>query len=125
MNGLVDSTVVIHLLRSNPAAQAWLGQQDRLGITPIVWLEVIDGATGKRGQTATLEILKSFVLVYLTESDQDWVMDRLLRYGLSHGVAINDCLIASVCHRLQLPLYTHNTKHMVRLLDPALVIQPY
>jgi predicted nucleic acid-binding protein len=52
-------------------------------------------------------------------------METLLVKRLSDGVAINDCLIASVCHRLQLPIYTHNTKHMTRLLDPTLVIQPY
>ncbi|MCB0185354.1 MAG: hypothetical protein KDE31_13875 [Caldilineaceae bacterium] len=34
-------------------------------------------------------------------------------------------LIAAVCHRLQLPIFTHNVKHLARILDPALVIQPY
>lgn len=125
MNGLVDSTVIIHLLHGNPAAQAWLRQQDHLGLTPIVWLEVIEGARGKQGQAATLEVLQSFEIVYLTQVDQSWTMNTLLKYRLSDGIAINDCLIASVCHRLQLPLYTHNIKHMSRLLDPALVIQPY
>jgi len=52
-------------------------------------------------------------------------MEKLLEKRLSDGVAMNDCLIASVCQRLELPLYTHNGKHMTRLLDPALVIQPY
>jgi predicted nucleic acid-binding protein len=125
MNGLVDSTVIIHLLRGNPAAQTWLSQQDHLGLTPIVWLEVIEGARGKQGQAATLEVLQSFEIVYLTQVDQTWTMNMLVQHRLSDGVAINDCLIASVCHRLQLPIYTHNTKHMTRLLDPALVIQPY
>jgi hypothetical protein len=38
---------------------------------------------------------------------------------------MNDCLIASVVHRLQVPVYTHNLKDMRVLLNEALVIKPY
>ncbi len=102
--GFVDSTVIIHILRKDSAAKAWLQAQPTLSITPIVWLEVIYGARGKHGQVDTLEVLKSFALIYLTEADQIWAMDQLLAYRLSRGVEINDCLIASACHRLQVPL---------------------
>lgn len=121
----VDSTVIIHLLRRNPAARQWLNLQPLLGITPIVWLEVIHGARGKSGQSDALAVLQSFEMTYLTATDQEWAMDQLGAYRLSRGVEINDCLIASVCYRLQAPLYTHNVKHMARLLDPRLVMQPY
>lgn len=123
--GFVDSTVIIHLLRRNPAARQWLTQQPILSVTPIVWLEVIHGAHGKSGQADALAVLQSFKMTYLTDADQEWAMDQLGAYRLSRGVEINDCLIASVCHRLQVPIYTHNIKHMARLLDPRLVIQPY
>lgn len=125
MNGFVDSTVIIHLLRGNLQAQAWFERQDLLALTPIVWLEVMAGAQGKLGQANTLAILASFEIVFLIEEDQAWAMEKLLEKRLSHGVAINDCLIASVCQRLELPLYTHNVKHLARILDPALVIKPY
>jgi predicted nucleic acid-binding protein len=123
--GFVDSTVIIHILRKDQLAKSWLNTQPALSITPIVWLETIYGVRGKIGQTATLEVLKSFALVYLTQDDQVWAMDRLLTYRLSRGVEINDCLIASVCHRLQVPLYTHNVKDMTKILAPTLVIKPY
>lgn len=125
MIGFVDSTIIIHLLRGNSQAQEWLTQQNVLGITPIVWLEVLDGAKGRLGQAVTIEVLQSFDMVYLTQADQIWSIDTFVKYRLSKGVAINDCLIAAVCHRLQLPIYTHNVKHLARILDPALVIQPY
>ena len=121
----VDSTVIIHLLRRNPAAGQWLTQQPILGVTPIVWLEVIHEARGKSGQADAIAVLQSFEMTYLTAVDQQWSMDQLGAYRLSRGVEINDCLIASVCQRLQVPLYTHNVKHMARLLDPHLVIQPH
>lgn len=125
ITGFVDSTVIIHLLRKNLAAKQWLNAQPILGITSIVWLEVIYGVKGKNGQAETLAVLQGFEVLYLASIDQEWAMNQLNAYRLSRGVAVNDCLIASVCHRLQVPLYTHNVKDMVRMLDPHLVIKPY
>jgi hypothetical protein len=52
-------------------------------------------------------------------------MQQLERDRLSDGVGMHDCLIASACHRLQVPIYTHNLKDMRVLLDETLVIKPY
>lgn len=124
--GVVDSTVLIHILRGNLAAEAWSTTQPvRLSVTPITWLEVIYGAPSKRVQAATQAVLNRFDMAYLTQADMDWAMQQLLTYRLSHGIAIMDCLIASVCHRLQVPLYTHNVRDMTILLGSALVIKPY
>ena len=126
MAGLVDSTVVIHLFRKNPAAHNWIDtQEDQLFVTPITWLEVMFGAPGKAGQATSKAILGRFDMLYLTPEDLDWSMQQMELYRLSQGVGINDCLIASVCQRLQLPIYTHNVKDMHKLLDPSLVFQPY
>jgi predicted nucleic acid-binding protein len=124
--GVVDSTVIIHVFRKNPAARDWLNAQPvRLLVTPITWMEVIDGAPGKAGQATCKAILSQFDMEYLTPTDMDWAMQQLERYRLSQGVGIHDCLIASVCHRLQVPIYTHNLKDMRVLLDETLVIKPY
>ena len=124
--GVVDSTVIIHVFRKNPAARDWLNAQPvRLLVTPITWMEVIHGAPGKAGQVTCKAILSQFDMAYLTPPDMDWAMQQLERYRLSQGVGIHDCLIASVCHRLQVPIYTHNLKDMRVLLDETLVIKPY
>ncbi len=126
MAALVDSTVVIHLFRKNPDARDWIDtQQDYLFVTPITWLEVMFGAPGKAGQVTSKAILGRFDMLYLTTEDMDWAMRQMEMHRLSQGVGINDCLIASVCHRLQMPIYTHNLKDMLKLLDSSLVIQPY
>jgi predicted nucleic acid-binding protein len=126
ISGVVDTTVIIHLYRKNQAARVWLsGQADRLGITPITWLEVMYGAPGKAGQVACKVILSQFEMLYLTPQDMDWAMQRLETYRLSHGVETMDCLIASVSYRLQLPLYTHNLKDMQVILGTKLTIKPY
>jgi predicted nucleic acid-binding protein len=58
------------------------------------------------------------------QADQDWAMEQMERYRLSHGVGVNDCLIASVAYRLQVPLYTHNLKDMTPMLG-KLAVKPY
>lgn len=124
--GLVDSTVIIHLLRSDPSAIAWVQNlPDRLGVTPITWLEVMFGAPGKSGQERAKATLARFDLSFFTPADQLWAMEQMERYRLSQGVGINDCLIASVAHRLQMPVHTHNVKDFLKILPSSLVIKPY
>ena len=85
----------------------------------------MQGAPGKAGQATCKAILSQFDMEYLTPADMDWAMQQMEKYRLSHGVSTNDCLIASVCYRLQVPLYTHNLKDMNVLLGTSLVIKPY
>lgn len=125
--GIVDTTVIFHIFRRNPDALAWYAAQTaKLSITPITWLETIYGARGgKAGQAAQIALLNQFELLYLRRADWKWTMRQLRQYRLSHGVATNDCLIASVAHRLQIPLYTDNVKHMQVILPSQLVVKPY
>lgn len=123
--GIVDTTVVVHYFRKNVVAQAWVDtQSSRLSIMSIKWLEVMHGAGSKVKEAASKAVLSRFDLIYLTQIDQMWAMQQMERYRLSHGVSINDCLIASVAYRLQVPLYTHNLKDMTPLLA-SLAVKPY
>ena len=124
--GIVDSTVIVHLFRRNPSVLTWYASLSQpLAVTPITWMEIMYGAAGKSGQAKCKAILDEFTMEYLTRADMDWAMQQLERYRLSHGVEMNDCLIASAAHRLQVPLYTHNLRDMRVLLDETLVIKPY
>jgi predicted nucleic acid-binding protein len=51
-------------------------------------------------------------------------MEQLERFQFSHRIGMEDCLIAAVAYRLQIPLYTHNLKHMTPLLG-TLAVKPY
>ena len=122
---LVDTTVIVHLYRRYAPALTWYGSQSqRLGITPITWMEVIDGAGSKAKQIASKTILSQFEITHLTAADQDWAIQQMEQYRLSHGVGTNDCLIAAVAYRLQVPLYTHNLKDMTPIIG-KLAVQPY
>ena len=123
--GIVDTTVIVHYFRKNPVAQAWVDNQlQRLSVTSITWLEVMHGAGSKAKEAASKSILDRFDMVYLIPQDQDWTMQQMQRYRLSHGVSIEDCLIASVAYRLNVPLYTHNISDMKTLIG-SLAVKPY
>jgi predicted nucleic acid-binding protein len=121
--GIIDTTIVIHLVRGEPAALAWLSSlHDPHGIAPITWIEVMRGENNKRRHPQVKGILNLFDLVYLEHSDQQWVMNAIERDA---GMQVNDCMIAAVAARLNVPVYTHNLGDMRRVLPHWKVIRPY
>jgi predicted nucleic acid-binding protein len=126
IQGIIDSTIVIHLYRKNPNAVTWLRkQQVRHYATSITWIEIMRGVQNKQSAARNQWLLEQFDLIYLTSSDQDWAIQQMMLLRLSKGVGSNDCLIASVAQRLQVPIYTHNVKDFQKLLPAELVIKPY
>lgn len=124
MDAVVDTTVVIHLLRRYKPALAWFNNDQLYSIASTTWLEVMEGTTSKTNQAQAKNILAQFEMIYPTTSDQKWAMEQLERFQFTHHIGKDDCLIASVAYRLQIPLCTHNLKDMSPLLGD-LAIQPY
>jgi predicted nucleic acid-binding protein len=125
VSGIIDTTILIHLFRGNADAAKWISTHNGLGVTTISRLEFIYGARGRIALAAAIQLLNTFQTVWLTDKDQDWAEQRLVKFRLSHGVEINDALIASVCHRLQVPIYTQNVKDMRKFLPADLVQVPF
>ena len=124
MDAILDTTVVIHLLRRYSPALSWLSTQQTYGISSITWMEVMQGTTNKSNQAQAKHILGQFEHVYPIVHDQQWAMDQLERFQFSHHIGMNDCLIASIAYRLNVPLYTHNLKHMKPMIG-RLSVKPY
>jgi predicted nucleic acid-binding protein len=121
---VLDTTVILHLLRKYQPALNWFNNQQTCGVTSITWLEVMEGASNKANQTQCKTLLEEFEMLYPISTDQQWAMGQLEQFQFSHHIGKEDCLIASVAYRLQLPLYTHNLKDMVPLIG-KLAIKPY
>ena len=124
VTGLLDSAVLVDVLRGYQHAEDWLGEQDQLGVTQIVWLELLEGAQNKAAQAEAIKLLRRFALVDLTPDDMAWAVKQLSLYGFSHNVGAFDCLIASVHPRLNVPLYTRNLKHFTPIIG-KLAVSPY
>ena len=123
--GLLDTSIVVDLIRGFPDTSAWLGSvSGSLGITHYVWLEIIEGAPNKRKLKSAMEILSDFELVETTGEDVKWAVKTLPKVNLSHNVDAMDSLIAATAYRLQIPLYTRNMKHFRPLLG-EMAVKPY
>jgi predicted nucleic acid-binding protein len=124
VTGLLDTAIVVDLLRSHAPAQEWLARQENLGVSPIVWLEIIEDSKNLRAQGQAIRLLRHFERIELAPADAEWGIRQALRFRLSHNVDALDCLIASSSYRLNVPLYTHNLKHFVPMVGD-LAQRPY
>lgn len=123
--GIVDTTVILHYFRNYGSARSWVDSQPvRLSIVSMTWMEVMAGANSKANQTQCKNVLGKFDLLYPTPADQQWAMQQLEQFQFSHHIGKDDCLIASVAFRLNLPLYTHNLRDMTPLIG-ELAVRPY
>ncbi len=124
VKGLLDTNIIVDFLRLYTPAQNWYQQQPTLGITPFVWLEVIEGSQNNLKQRHALKLMKKMTMIYPEKSDYDWAMQQLGSYWLSHHIELLDCLIASVSYRLQIMRVKRNLKHFKPLLG-NLAQKPY
>lgn len=122
---LVDTSIVIDILRLYSPSVTWLeNQTEPIGITRYVWFEVLEGSGSRQEQKAAIRVLDKFELVSTIPDDTEWAMEAFFLHYLKSNTDAFDCLIASTAHRLQIPLYTRNLKHFTPLLG-ELAKQPY
>jgi predicted nucleic acid-binding protein len=124
VTALVDSSILVDALRHHPPAIEWVRSQRDLGVTQIVWLELIEGAQNKRKLITLIQFLSMFERIQIVSADLEWAIEQSIRYRLSHSIGMMDCLIASVSARLQIPIYTGNLKHF-EILIGQLAQKPY
>jgi predicted nucleic acid-binding protein len=126
LDGIVDTSIIIDIYRGFSPAVEWrnANMEKIFGITPVVWMEVVQGAPNKDKQQQMLKILSVFQLVFTTEADQTWAMRQLQTYSLSHSIDLTDALIGAPAYRLQKALYTRNSKHFIPMI-PTLVQESY
>ncbi len=126
IDGIIDTNIVIDLLRGLSHAVNWYAslQGQQIALVPIVWMEVAEGARNKLEQQQITRFLNRFQIEHPTSADNLWAMRELTHFHLSHGIHFEDVMIASVAVRLKVPLYTLNVKHFAPL--PNLNVQrPY
>jgi len=113
IDAILDTSILVDLLRGFQPAKDWflgLGAL-RVAITPVVWMEIVQGATNKVKRAEAIRLLRQFRIEHSTEDDNRWAMRQLAQLHLSHGIHLQDTMIASIAARLAVPLYTTNLKH--------------
>jgi predicted nucleic acid-binding protein len=122
---ILDSDVLIDILRKHPPAVAWFGSLTSLPpVCGIAALELIYGVRDTAELTAVQKFLARFALVWPD-------IDAMTRVGLdyaplklSHSLGLMDALIASTAIGVGETLATFNRKHFSTV--PGLkTVQPY
>ncbi len=118
MNLLLDSNLLIDVLRGEPTALAWLGTQQGCAISVITWIEVLVGCRGEEGEQVQ-PWLESFQRLELTQE----IAAEAVRCRRSFGLKVPDAIILATarCHRLTLA--TRNSRDFPASLEG--VLHPY
>ena len=75
---LIDTDVLIEILRATQQAKEWLESQGSnvVGITVITRMEVLQGASSKREQEELTKELERFTTVQIDAGDSNWTLSK-------------------------------------------------
>jgi len=123
---LLDTDVMIDLLRQYPPAVAWLDSlgEEEIILPGFVVMELIQGCRNKAEQEKVERELGTYGVVWPSPETCNEALSVFTRYHLSHGLGILDALIGQMAVALGLPLYTFNQKHYAPIPNLK-TVQPY
>jgi hypothetical protein len=124
IKAILDTNILIDLLRNTPAAHKWFSEPHNYAVTHIMWAEIVEGSKHKAALNIGVKLLQRFELISIEPDDWQTAIESYRSYWLSHRIDMNDCLISAVVKRVQIPLYTRNLRHF-KLLINDLAVAPY
>ena len=111
---IIDSDVIVEVLRGNHKTAAWLaerqGEGSALRYSPVSRAEIRAGARQDEIM-AISAFFGTLIAVPIQASTGDAAGDQLARYARSHGVQMGDALIAASAIELSDELASFNAKH--------------
>lgn len=124
---LLDSDVMIDLLRQYPPAMRWLNsldEEEEMVLPGYVVMELIQGCRNKREQEQLQRSVALYGTIWLSPADCDRALNVFTEYRLSHNAGVLDVLIGQTAVALGTPLYTFNQKHY-QFMPDLQIAQPY
>ena len=117
---LIDSDVLIWLMRGNANALAALNVESHWYISAVSYMELVQGCRNKAELKAVQKAFASGAsgtgdVLPLTQSISDAACRLVEKYSLSHGVHLADALIAATAMAHKLPLLSGNGKHFAAI----------
>jgi len=114
---LIDSDVLIWLIRGNAGAGALLQQTPDWTISAVSYMELVQGCRDKAELKALQKAFKSSEhdahtdILPLTPAISQLACTLVEKYALSHSVHMANALIAATAITHAMPLITANKKH--------------
>jgi len=126
MTALLDTDVLIDVLRGVKEAQAWLQSHanQALIVPGIVAMELLVGCKNRIEIQGCRAFLSQFPVAWTEAHEFERACEYLAAYRLQSGIGIPDCLIAAMATTRQATLYTFNVRHF-RVIADLDIQQPY
>jgi hypothetical protein len=122
---LLDTDVLIDFLRGQPEARDFVASLPREAAVSVVTVAELHVGVREGGERQTLDAMLSTFQILPLDMETARRGGLLRRdFGKSHGVGLNDALIAATAQGQGLPLATLNHKHYP-MLGAEQLIQPY
>lgn len=122
---LLDTDVMVDLLRKHPLAVAWLDslENETIGLPGLVAMELVQGCRNRTEQQRLERFLRPYILYWPNQADCTRAFEDLVSFHLDRNLGIMDALIAETAVGMGAELATFNTKHYsavraVRTLQP-------
>jgi predicted nucleic acid-binding protein len=123
---LIDTDIVIDVLRAFPPALTWLDSLSDSPVTVVGFtiLEILQGCWNPTSLRQTQRALAPYQIVWPDDMALERTLQRFGTRRLSHGLGIIDALIAETAIGLNLPLHTFNVRHFAAYPELK-TVQPY
>jgi predicted nucleic acid-binding protein len=123
---LLDTDIMIDVLRKYPPALAWLASlgTTELMLPGIVMMELVQGCRNKAEQDQLLRDIGGFRTAWPSPSACNNALQDFVSFRLSHNLGLLDALIAHTAIELGAPLHTFNQKHYAAI-TALTTVQPY
>ena len=122
---LVDTDVLVDILRGHPSGIAWFASLDALPAVPgLVVMELLAGCSDEREARRVDTLVGPLPLIWPTEADCLRALATFRARRLSHGLGLLGALVAACAVGADATLYSFNAKHYAAVADLA-IEQPY
>lgn len=123
---LIDTDVMVDVIRRNPAASEWMNTEriEQCLLPGLTALELLRGCATKLDARRLERFTNRFRIVWPTVKDSERARHAYADANLAHGIGIIDMLIAETAVGLGVPLMTFNDKHF-RVIPNLVAIKPY
>ena len=109
---LLDTNILIELLRRVPVAVAWLdGQTDRLAISAVTVLELHAGARSQREERDIVAVCQRLACLPVGREIAERAGTLMRHFHKTHGIDVPDAIIAATSEQHGMRLATLNVKH--------------
>lgn len=123
---IVDSDIMIDLLRQFPPAIAWLEElgDEEIILPGFVVMELLQGCHNKAEQEKVEQVLATYTTVWPSPETCEEARTVFAQFHLSHSLGMLDALIGQTAVSVNLPIHTFNRKHYA-IIPNLDIVEPY